>query len=132
LDVNTSFTILKDGDWFYKWNAEGTSVHPRWVFLDVTRFFFAWGKRETSDATFCGKVKVESLRQVNTSQVVEYDDFDTPRVFYVITIATTERELRLATEMREKVNIWYDALKNVIAYYRRLGGTMLQSVATGD
>jgi hypothetical protein len=52
---------------------------------------------------------------------VERDELDRPRVFYVLLIETDDRLLKLATEVREKIDVWFEAIGNLIAFCRAGG-----------
>jgi hypothetical protein len=127
IDIASSVTILSTGDWFYKWNRSGTEVQPRFVWLDTTKFVLTWSRQQTRSSAFSSYVRAENCSQVRSSQVVERDEMDRPRVFYVLLIQADDRLLQLATEVREKIDVWYEAIGNLIAYCR--AGGPLQKIA---
>ena len=121
VDIASSVTILSSGDWFYKWNRLGNEVQPRFLWLDTSKYVLSWSRQQSRTSSFASYIKAEQISQVTTSQVVEHDELDRPRVFYVLLIYTDDRMLQLATEVREKLDVWYEAIGNLITYCRAGG-----------
>ncbi|KEG10398.1 hypothetical protein DQ04_03751010 [Trypanosoma grayi] len=128
IDIRTSVSILAAGDWFYKWNSKGTTVSPRWVWLDAQSHLLLWAHRETYENSFAGTIKLEKIVQVASRELQQLNDDGVPQTYYVILVETTRRVLQLATERRVKADVWCEALNNVLSYLRALtfGSTHLQ------
>ncbi|EPY41569.1 hypothetical protein AGDE_02355 [Angomonas deanei] len=110
MDLRTSVRVVSRGDWFFKWAASGRAVHPRFIWVDTKSYLLVWSSKETHDPTFSGSVRLESICQVTPREVVQSDGDGLPLVYHVLLIETTQRILQLATERREKADVWYEAL----------------------
>jgi hypothetical protein len=117
LDVSTSVALLRRGDWFFKWSKGGSEVKRQFVWLDTTSYMIQWGSSQKSASVLSNFVKIEEIMHVTTSEIVEHHDTKS-RVFHVLFIHTPARTLRLGTEIRQKLDVWYEALNNIIAFYR--------------
>lgn len=119
MDLRTSVQILLAGDWFFKWNQQGTAVHPRWVWVDTKSYLLVWSQHETHDPTFSGSIRLESICQITPRELNQADEEGLPKTFYVLLIETTKRVLQLATELKDKADAWFEALNSVILFVRR-------------
>lgn len=119
IDLRTSTKVLQAGDWFYKWNRQGSQVHPRWVWVDLQSYLFVWSHKETRNPSFSGSIKLETISQISPSELVQADEEGLPKTYYVLMIETAKRVLQLATERKDKMDIWFEALNNVIVFVRR-------------
>ncbi|KAG5475462.1 hypothetical protein LSCM1_03582 [Leishmania martiniquensis] len=119
MDLLTSVETLRAGDWFYKWTVKGDSVHPRWVWIDVKRYLLVWSNYETHNPRFCGNVRLDRICQVTLRDLSTLDERGLPKTYYVLLIETRKRVLQLATELKEKCDMWFEALNNVVNFIRR-------------
>lgn len=90
------------------------------MWLDEKKHLLLWGKSRGAATILSSHVPLMEILYVSTSQHVEYDD-ETARVFYMLKIVTVSRELQLGTELKEKLNLWFDALNNCVLYFRVRG-----------
>ncbi|EKF26600.1 hypothetical protein MOQ_009699 [Trypanosoma cruzi marinkellei] len=118
IDICTSVSILAAGEWFYKWSGNGTSVSPRWVWVDSQSHLLLWAHKETHESTFAGAIKLEKIIQVVFRELQRRNDDGVPQTYYVLLVETSKRILQLATERRMKADTWYEALNNVMSYLR--------------
>lgn len=133
IDTKSSLTILREGDWWYKWDHTGSKVHLRWVWLDPTRCALSWTEKKTVDAPmFCPRIMLEDIQSVQTTQIVEHDSHGNPRVFYVLLITCTGRLLQLASERREKLDVWYESLNNLIHSMMALASRQMKEILNSD
>ena len=123
IDIDSSVTVLRSGDWFWKWNDKGNIVQPRYIWLDTEKNVISWGKERGAASLLSGYIRIEQIVEVTTTQMTENGPDDVPRVYYVLLIQTINRLLQMATEKKEKLNQWYDALTNIALFYR-VRGTM--------
>lgn len=119
MDLRTSTRVLLSGDWFYKWSRDGTQVRPRWVWLDTKSYLLAWAHSETHNPRFAGCIQLEHILRVIPRELIQADADGLPKSYYVLLIETTKRVLQLATEIRDKGDVWYEALNNVLSFIRR-------------
>lgn len=116
MDIESSFAIVREGDWFYKWDQQGLRIKIRWVWFDVFRQSFSWSSKEAYDSMWLTKIPLTDVAQVVMEQVEEQDPQGVTRVIYVLVLKCRTRELRLGTEKRDKADAWYEALQNLISY----------------
>lgn len=86
-------------------------MHERYVWLDAQRETLLWGSGP--------QCAVVLLSQLHLHQVVELRpdclfDEATQRTFYRFLFTTKERAYVFATEMRDKFDVWFDALNQVL------------------
>ena len=115
LDPKSSISIMRGGDWFLKWNTKWTRAEARYVWLDITRYELLWGRERLAKNIFSDAIELESISSVTTDQITEFDG-DVNRLFYLLRIYTNQRSLVLATEKREKLDCWYEAISTVVLY----------------
>jgi hypothetical protein len=120
IDLDTSVALLATGDWFLKWNVSGSDVKPQFFWLDHDTKMLQWGKSPKAAGFLSSFVKLEEIHNVTTSQMLEHHDRGA-KVFYILVIHARSRVLRVGTERQDKLNAWYDALSNIMAYYRMQG-----------
>jgi hypothetical protein len=109
--------MMHRGEWFLKWNTNGSDVKPQYVWLNTTSYMLQWGKAPDSRSLLSSFIKLEEVFNVTTTQITEHHE-SAARVFHVIILHTPTRVLRLGTERRDKLDLWYDALTNIITFYR--------------
>jgi hypothetical protein len=124
IDIESSVTILRSGDWFLKWSSKGKHVEPRFIWLDTEKNIIQWGKERGAASFFSGYIRIEEIHDATTDQMFETGTDDIPRVYYILILHTKHRKLQLATEKKEKMNLWYDAINNIALFYRVKGSQL--------
>jgi hypothetical protein len=115
IDVQSSLTVLSEGEWWYKWDSAGERVKLRWVWLDHSRRALSWSPKQVSDPPLFGpRIPIEEMMRVKTTQIAETDPHGNPRIFYILLLECTSRLLQLGSERRDKVDLWYECLSNVM------------------
>lgn len=133
IDLQSSLTILSEGEWFYKWDHTGEKVKLRWVWLDHSRRSLSWSEKELHETPMFGpRIPMEDLQRVTTTQITETDPHGNPRIFYVLLIDCASRLLQLGTERRDKLDLWYEALTNVIQGTRQAMNSRIASSMGSD
>lgn len=133
IDIRSCFTILREGDWWFKWDSAGHKVHLRWVWLDTTRRCFSWAHKQTVENPMFGpRIPIEDMTGVTTSEIQETDPHGNPRRFYVLLIECTTRMLQLGTERRDKLNVWYEAVNNIIVQVRQAAQNRVMHALAAD
>ncbi|KAG5476671.1 hypothetical protein CUR178_03844 [Leishmania enriettii] len=97
---------LQAGDWFYKWTRVN-HVHQRYVWLNMQRGTLMWSPSPRKSIALNSEVKLSTVRSI-TPECLQLDG--AIRVFYRMNISTHDRYIRLATEIREKFDLWYRVL----------------------
>ena len=129
LDPKSSINIMRTGDWFLKWNAKWTRAEARYVWLDATRYELLWGRERLAKSIFSDAIELENITSVTTDQVTEFDG-EVNRLFYLLRVHAQQRSLVLATEKREKLDWWYEAISTVVLFYK--GQRMARSGAVSS
>jgi hypothetical protein len=148
LDIDSAVVLLTTGDWFYKlrvqiqsasivgpagWQVEASE--RRYVYLDTTTFILKWGDKPGGDATvFSHYVPIDHITSVNIfAQSEASAHTPEPRIIYYIVMQVVEggfhargravqrRLCVIATELRDKADMWYDALNTIKGFYRSKG-----------
>ncbi|KPI89904.1 hypothetical protein ABL78_0976 [Leptomonas seymouri] len=119
MDLRTSIETLRAGDWFYKWSTKGDAVHRRWVWVDTKSYLLVWSSRETRNAHFCGDIRLDQISQITSRDLMSVDEDGFPKTYYVLLIETTKRVLQMATELKDKCDVWFEALNNVMVFIHR-------------
>jgi hypothetical protein len=115
IDLQSSLTILSEGEWFYKWDHTGEKVKLRWVWMDHSRRALSWSDKQLRETPMFGpRIPMEEIQRVMTTQITETDPHGNPRIFYVLLIECASRLLQLGTERRDKLDLWYEALTNLV------------------
>jgi len=148
LDIDSAVVLLTTGDWFYKlrvhvqsasivgpagWQIEASE--RRYVYLDTTTFILKWGDKPGGDATaFSHYVPIDHITSVNIfTQSEASTQGPEPRIIYYIVMQVVEggfhargravikRLCVIATELRDKADMWFDALNTIKSFYRSKG-----------
>jgi hypothetical protein len=115
IDLQSSLTILSEGEWFYKWDHTGEKVKLRWVWMDHSRRALSWSDKQLRETPMFGpRIPMEEIQRVMTTQITETDPHGNPRIFYVLLIECASRFFQLGTERRDKLDLWYEALTNLV------------------
>ena len=134
IDIDTCVAVMAKGDWFYKWSSEASSsrdVSPRYVWLDASSYVLKWGKKHSSVALFSDFIKLELIFDVASTVLAEHTEYGS-KMIYMLVIRAPNRTLRLGSEKRHKIDLWYDAISNVIAFYRMQGYFAQRFAGSGD
>ena len=107
--------VLSRGDWFLKWTRKG-QVHKRYFWLDVQRGCLVWGKHPDSSILLTSSLRLADISSIQAQCVVEDE---TNRTYYKMHIVTQERFLHIATEKRDKFDVWYDSIQRLSDNLRR-------------
>jgi hypothetical protein len=108
-DMQASLEVMSKGDWFLKW-TRSQEVHRRYVWLDLSRGVVSWATVPNASFFLQSHVRLEDITEILTQCIV--DDSD-GRTYYKMVIVTTERALAIGTEMREKFDVWVDAIQRL-------------------
>eukprot|EP00758_Cryptobia_borreli_P016200 Tbor_TRINITY_DN6086_c0_g1::TRINITY_DN6086_c0_g1_i1::g.10254::m.10254 len=119
MDPRSAISILRNGDWFFKWNENWTQAEARYIWLDINRYILQWGRERLQSSLFGGSIALELLTHVTTDQIQEFDG-DVSRIFFILRLHSVDRNVYLATEKREKLDCWFEAVNSVIMYYKSL------------
>ncbi len=145
LDTKSAMLLLMQGNFFYKlrvrvktasvlgpaaWDIE--SWERRWVYLDDSTYMIKWGDKPKGSATlFSHYVAIDDIVKVDMyNQIDPNYGGDAPRVIYYIVMNVVEggfnarsrvvqkRLCVIATELRDKADMWYDALQSITGFYK--------------
>ncbi|CAG9576414.1 Meiotic_cell_cortex_C-terminal_pleckstrin_homology_-_putative [Leishmania major strain Friedlin] len=109
--LSATLEKLQLGDWFYKWTRI-KRVHQRYVWLNLQRGTLMWSVSPKKSAVLSSEVKLSTV----TSVTPECLQLEAPvRFFYRMNINTPHRCISLATEIREKFDVWYHVLQQLAA-----------------
>ncbi|CAJ1028038.1 putative Meiotic cell cortex C-terminal pleckstriny [Leishmania shawi] len=104
--LSSTLEKLKVGDWFYKWTRVN-HVQRRYVWLNLQRGTLMWSSSAKKSAVFNSEVKLSTVMSVTP----ECLQVEMPvRFFYRMSINTQDRCISLATEIRNKFDVWYHVL----------------------
>jgi hypothetical protein len=120
-DPQHSLSVLCQGDWFLKWTRI-ESAHRRYVWLDLNRGVLSWAKSRDSSFFLQKSVKLEEIMDLQPLCTV---DETTSRSFYQLLIVSTERTLKIGTEMRDKFDVWFDTLQRLCEAQRVYTNTFI-------
>ena len=150
VDVDSAVVLLSNGDWFYKlrviinpssllgpagWDIQ--SSDRRYVYLDTVTFMIKWGDKPGGDATLWSHyVPVDHISSVNIFAQTETSHGPIPRTIYYLVLTVVEGGIHargraamrrlcvIATELRDKADMWFDALQTISNFYRSRGAAM--------
>jgi hypothetical protein len=105
---NEALAALMQGDWFHKWTRRKDKIHRRYFWLGGNGTLF-WSKAPHANTLISSSLAVHEIVQIETRSEV---DAATGRTLYVMTIWTVSRTCQLGTELHEKFDLWYEALKS--------------------
>lgn len=108
-DPQQSIAVLSQGDWFLKWTRI-ESAHRRYVWLDLNRGVISWAKSRDSSFFLQKSVKLEDIMDLQPLCTV---DEASGRSFYQVMVVSTERQLKIGTELRDKFDVWFDTLQRL-------------------
>ncbi|RNF08522.1 hypothetical protein TraAM80_02759 [Trypanosoma rangeli] len=130
LVVGAVLGTLQSGDWFYKWTQRGR-VHERYVWLDVQRHSLLWGPSPRPAFIFLSHLRIELIIDVRPECMF---DEATQRTFYRIFLVTEQRTVAFATEVRDKFDVWFDALQKIVLAHNssRQWGQLWGSSSAGE
>ena len=101
--------VLSRGDWFLKWTRKG-QVHKRYFWLDASRGCLVWGKHPDSSILLTSSLRLAEVVSMQAQCVVEDE---TNRTYYKMHIVTQDRFLHVATEKRDKFDVWFDSIQRL-------------------
>eukprot|EP00759_Apiculatamorpha_spiralis_P028576 PhF_6_TR31140/c0_g1_i1/m.45603 len=118
--LETSIQVLKAGDWFLKWDGRKTKIHKRYFYLDqkAQTLFVSKAQRGSpllSMAIGLAEiVHLENFILLWDEQITDVlDPSQAPRravPVYCARIWTSDYEMQFGTEIRDKFDLWFDAL----------------------
>ncbi|CUE70810.1 Hypothetical protein, putative [Bodo saltans] len=120
-DPQQSIAVLSQGDWFLKWTRI-ESAHRRYVWLDLNRGVISWAKSRDSSFFLQKSVKLEDIMDLQPLCTV---DEESGRSFYQVMIVSTERVLKIGTELRDKFDVWFDTLQRLCEAQRVYTNTFI-------
>ncbi|EAN87595.1 hypothetical protein C3747_447g16 [Trypanosoma cruzi] len=108
--IGPALGTLQSGDWFYKWTRHGR-VHERYVWLDIQRHSLLWGPSPRSSFVLLSHLRLDAVMDLRPDCMF---DEATQRTFYRFFLVREEQTVILATELRDKFDLWFDALRKII------------------
>ncbi|EKF38746.1 hypothetical protein MOQ_001041 [Trypanosoma cruzi marinkellei] len=108
--IGPALGTLQSGDWFYKWTRHGR-VHERYVWLDIQRHSLLWGPSPRSSFVLLSHLGLDAVIDLRPDCMF---DEATQRTFYRFCLAREENTVVFATELRDKFDLWFDALRKII------------------
>ncbi|RNF14957.1 uncharacterized protein Tco025E_05749 [Trypanosoma conorhini] len=130
LVAGAALGTLQTGDWFYKWTRRGR-VHERYVWLDIQRQSLLWGPSPRAAFVLLSHLRIDSVIDLRPDCML---DEATQRTFYRLFVVTEERIVVFATELRDKFDVWFDALQKIVLAHgsSRQWGQLWGSPSAGE
>lgn len=118
---------LRHGDWFLKWTRAKDKIHQRYFWLDETGTTLFWAKAPHAAVIFTSNIKVSEISDLQTKTV---SDPLSGRTMHILIIWSVSRVAQIGTELREKFDLWFDALRRLTMRHREHNAAFYSRHAT--
>lgn len=105
-----ALSVLEEGDWFYKW-SRANRPSKRFVRVDLRLGIIQWFFGPEDLHVLSHSIRLCEIMSITSDSVLHGSD---GRTFLRMCISTPARNLYLATQIREKYNMWFETLQRIV------------------